>query len=83
MMMNKIKRQNINLGSLSYLATKDVRINFHYTGKKLTNNSLIFDKELMVKWRNEGYESAKNGEVKSYMLSGETNTYRLILPDDK
>jgi len=82
MMMNKIKRQNLNLGSLSHTAKKEVRINFHYTDKRLTNNSLIFDKDMMSKWREEGFESAKKGPTKSYILNGENNTYKLFINDD-
>lgn len=79
MMMNKIKKQNVNLGALSHIAKKEVRINFHYTERRLTNNSLIFDREVMSRWREEGFESAKKGMVKSYILNGVDNTYRLVI----
>lgn len=81
MMMNKIKRQSINLGALAHLATKKIRVNFHYTERKLTNNSLIFDRKVMKKWRDEGFESAKRGFVKSYLIDGEKNNYKLIIKD--
>jgi len=79
--LNTIKKHNLNLGMLADIATKDVRINFHYTERKLTNNSLIFSSSQMNKWWAEGYEYAKAGKCKSYMLHGETNTYRLIQED--
>ncbi|CAG7581584.1 MAG: putative hydrolase [uncultured marine phage] len=82
MMMNKIKKQNINLGALSHIATKDIKVNFHYTERRLTNNSLIFDRDIMRGWRKEGFEAAKNGKVKSFLLSGKTNTYKLLIDDD-
>lgn len=78
---NTIKKSNLNLGMLSDMAQKDVRINFHYTERRLTNNSLIFSKEQMSKWWDEGFEYAKDNKCKSYMLHGETNTYRLIQED--
>ena len=83
MMMNKIKKQNINLGALSHVATKDIKINFHYTERRLTNNSLIFDREMMGEWRKEGFQSAKDGKVKSYMIHGKTNTYELLLDEEE
>ncbi len=76
-----IKKHNLNLGMLADAAQKDVRINFHYTERKLTNNSLIFSKEMMQKWWVEGHEYAKANKCKSYMLHGESNTYRLIQED--
>lgn len=81
MMMNKIKKQSINLGALSHLSKKKVRINFHYTERRLTNNSLIFDRDIMSQWREEGFKAAEKGFVKSYLIDGEKNTYKLILND--
>ena len=78
---NTIKKHNLNLGMLSDIARKDVRINLHYTERKLTNNSLIFSSTQMSKWWDEGFEYAKSGKCKSYMLHGESNTYRLIQED--
>lgn len=77
-MIDKIKSHNVNLGVLSHMSKKDIRVNFHYTEKKLTNNSLIFNPEMMKKWCDMGYEYAKAGKCKSYILHGETNTYKLI-----
>lgn len=81
MMMNKIKKQSINLGALSHLAKKQIRINFHYTERRLTNNSLIFDKDMMSQWKEEGFKAAEKGFVKSYLIDGEKNSYKLILND--
>lgn len=78
---NTIKKHNLNLGMLADTAQKDVRINFHYTERKLTNNSLIFSSAQMSKWWDEGFEYAKSNKCKSYMIHGETNTYRLIQED--
>lgn len=81
MMMNKIKKQSINLGALSHLAKKKVRINFHYTERRLTNNSLIFDRDMMKQWREEGFKAAEKDFVKSYLIDGEKNSYKLILKE--
>lgn len=58
-MAQRIKRQNIRIGKL-VAANKDVVLNFYYTPMVLTTNSLIFDKELMAGWWQEGFEYAKN-----------------------
>lgn len=38
---------------------KNVDLNLYYTPSKLIDNSLIFDKELMTRWWQQGYEYAK------------------------
>lgn len=38
---------------------KQVKINFYYTPRQLTENALIFDSEQMTQWWQEGYEFAK------------------------
>jgi adenine-specific DNA-methyltransferase len=48
---------------------KNVKLNFYYTPYKLTDNSLIFNKEQMEKWWKEGYEYVKeNGPTKQITL---------------
>ncbi len=63
-MADRIEKQNIRIGK--FVATnKDVIINLYYTPTVLTTNSLIFDKELMGKWWERGFEYAhqKNSEL--------------------
>ena len=43
-------------------ADNNVDIHIYRPPTKLTNNSLIFDKELMNKWWGMGYDYAKNME---------------------
>ena len=74
-MMNKLRDYQIDLGYLAHHANKKVQLNLHYTKRRLTNNSLIFDKDLMNEWWDEGYEYAKNGECISYLIDGKNNTY--------
>lgn len=39
-------------------AAKGVKINVYWLGRKLADNSLIFDKEQMTRWYNEGFATA-------------------------
>jgi hypothetical protein len=66
-MMTEIGRDDIRLANLKALQD-DVKLNFYYTPRKLTNNSLIFNKEAMTEWWSEGYESAKQKYCKNYEL---------------
>lgn len=78
MMMNKVKRVNIDLDYLVYLADKKIILNFHYIEKRLTNNSLIFDKEQMESWFEMGYNYAKDKKCKSYLIDPFNNTWKEI-----
>lgn len=70
LMMTEIGRDDIRLANLKAKLKGDVKINFYYTPRKLTNNSLIFNKDTMTEWWDEGYESAKLKYYKSYELVG-------------
>ncbi len=63
-MADRIEKQNIRIGKF-VAANKDVIINLYYTPTVLTTNSLIFDKKLMGKWWERGFEYAhqKNSEL--------------------
>jgi len=78
LMMNKIKDHQIDIGYLAHHATKKIQINFHYLNKRLTNNALIFDKELSEKWWEAGYKYAENKECVSYLIDGKNNSYELL-----
>lgn len=78
LMMNSIQRIQLDLGYLSSITRKEIRLNFYYTNRRLTNNSLIFDTELMSNWWDEGYEYSENSKQISYILEGRKNTYRQI-----
>lgn len=48
---------------------KNIKLNIYYLPKKLTDNSLMFDKQQMLKWWDEGFEYAKNDlNAESYIL---------------
>lgn len=63
-MADRIEKQNIRIGKFA-ATNKDVIINLYYTPTVLTTNSLIFDKEMMKKWWELGYQYAdhKNNEL--------------------
>ena len=57
-MLDRVEKQNIRIGK--YVASnKDVVINLYYTPTVLTTNSLVFDKDLMTKWWQSGFNYAK------------------------
>ncbi len=68
MMQRKISQTNVEMAQLE-ANKRDVKINIIYTPYRLTENSLVFDKEQMLKWWEEGYEFAKEGNMRQYKLS--------------
>jgi hypothetical protein len=54
--LEQVKKKDIALGILKH---KDVTLNLFYT-THLTDNALIFHKEEMHKWWQEGYDYALN-----------------------
>ncbi|MGA1227366.1 MAG: patatin-like phospholipase family protein [Tamlana sp.] len=63
-MLDRIESQNIKIGKF-VAAHNNVIINFYYAPTVLTTNSLIFNKDKMTKWWQDGYNFAKfkNQEV--------------------
>jgi len=62
-MLEHVERHNITIGKLS-AKQNDVKLNLYYTASVLTTNSLIFDKKLMSKWWQSGFEYAKSKNEK-------------------
>lgn len=60
-MLVHVERHNITIGKLA-AANKDVKLNLYYTPTVLTTNSLVFDKKLMRKWWQSGFEYARSKE---------------------
>lgn len=56
---------------LSKLKTdeKHVKLRIFHLPRPLTNNSLVFNKEMMAKWWDEGFHYAKYGEYKEYSIN--------------
>ena len=61
-MLDQIEQQNVNIGKLE-AKHKNVKLNLYYTPTVLTTNSLIFDKKLMTKWWEMGYNYAKKKDL--------------------
>jgi predicted patatin/cPLA2 family phospholipase len=57
--LDQVEKHDIAIGKL-IAKNKNVKLNLFYTPTKLTNNALIFNKEEMKKWWEEGYEYAQN-----------------------
>jgi predicted patatin/cPLA2 family phospholipase len=58
-MLDRIVSQNIKIGK--YVAShNNAVINFYFAPTVLTTNSLIFNKEKMLKWWNSGFEFARH-----------------------
>ena len=64
--LEQVKKHNISIGKLAS-HYGDVQLNLYYTPTILTTNSLIFDKELMTEWWQQGYSYAKNKHANEYM----------------
>lgn len=58
-LLDQVEKSDILIGKLAAI-NKDVKLNLYYTPSKLTENSLIFNKKLMVEWWQQGFDYAKN-----------------------
>jgi NTE family protein len=67
MMYNELANNDVKIGKLK-AKEEDVIINFYYTPRRLTNNSLIFNKDIMLGWWDEGYQYAKEKNFKTYKV---------------
>ena len=66
-----MNQDDIKIGQLRANQKDEVvNLNFYYTPRKLTNNPLVFNAELMNKWWKEGYEWAENKNCLSFRLVG-------------
>ena len=55
---DQVEKNDIVMGKQAAV-NKGVKLNLYYTPTKLTENSLIFNKKLMMKWWQEGYDYAE------------------------
>ncbi len=58
-MMDHVERHNVTIGKLQ-AKHNNVKLNLYYTPTVLTTNSLIFNKKLMTKWWQYGFNYAKS-----------------------
>ena len=57
-LLEQVEKHDILIGKLA-ARNKGVTLNLYYTPIELTENSLIFSKDLMAKWWQQGYDYAK------------------------
>ena len=62
-LLDQVEKGDITIGKLA-AKNNNVKLNIYYTPTKLTENSLIFNRELMIKWWEEGYDYAKSKSIK-------------------
>lgn len=58
-LLNQVEKHDITIGKLA-AKNKNVKLNLYYTPTTLTNNALIFNKEKMKEWWQQGFDYAKN-----------------------
>ncbi len=58
-LFDQVEKNDVTIGKLA-AKNKNVNLNLYYTPTKLTNNSLVFNKEKMKIWWIDGFEFAKN-----------------------
>ena len=68
--LDRIENQNIRVGKL-VASQKNALINIYYTPTILTTNSLIFNKQKMIRWWKRGYLYAKNKNQESSPIKPE------------
>lgn len=77
-MREEINSDDLEIGKLNG-EIMNIKINIYRLPKDLTNNSIIFNKEEMIKWWKEGYEFAKQ-PVRTIELqnSKKSKNYKII-----
>jgi len=58
-LLDQVEKGDIAIGKLA-AKNRNVKLNIYYTPTKLTENSLIFNRDLMIKWWEEGYNYAQS-----------------------
>ncbi|RMZ51341.1 patatin-like phospholipase family protein [Flavobacteriaceae bacterium PRS1] len=71
-LLDQVEKHDITIGKLA-AKNRGVKLNLYYTPSKLTENSLIFNKKLMISWWEQGYNYAKkkHSELDSNELRGD------------
>jgi predicted patatin/cPLA2 family phospholipase len=76
-MQEKISFDDVEIGKL--LSNKEtIKLNFYYTPYKLTDNSIFFNKEEMLKWWKEGYDYAKGIGCKQIVMKKSGRFYEKV-----
>ena len=66
-MHKEVSRNDVSISKLR-AQDEDVEINFYYTPKKLSDNSLIFDKETMNEWWEEGFKEIEGEKIEKQTI---------------
>lgn len=66
-MLDQVEKHDIREGKLAS-KQKNVKLNLYYTPSKLTENSLIFNRKLMTKWWQDGYNYAKEKKEENRLV---------------
>ncbi|OUR90868.1 patatin [Flavobacteriales bacterium 34_180_T64] len=67
-LMDQVEKHDIAIGKLA-AKNNNVKLNLYYTPSKLTENSLIFSKRLMVSWWQQGFDYAKKKHTESSSMN--------------
>ena len=78
LMQREVSLSDVMIAQLAAQIDREVKINFYYTPYKLCENSLLFDKDTMLRWWDEGYEYIKDqGCQKCYVINKNKQVKRL------
>ena len=67
-LLDQVEKSDITVGKLA-AKHNDVKLNLYYTPTKLTENSLIFSKRLMVDWWQQGFNYAKAKHKNGFVMN--------------
>lgn len=66
-MLNQVEKNDIVAGKLAAIQ-RNVQLNLYYTPSQLTENSLIFNQNLMKDWWQQGYNYAKKKKARNKLV---------------
>lgn len=75
-LLDQVEYHDIVEGKLAAL-NKKVKLHTYYTPTKLTENSLVFNKQLMTEWWQQGYDHAKEKHLQ-YLATKRKNFFGLF-----
>jgi predicted patatin/cPLA2 family phospholipase len=67
-LLDRVEKSDIAIGKLA-AKNNNVKLNLFYTPTQLTENSLIFNKRLMTKWWEQGFNYAKQKHKDNFVSS--------------
>ncbi|MGX1023115.1 patatin family protein [Flavobacterium sp. CS20] len=66
-MLDQVEKHDVREGKLASIQ-RQVKLNLYYTPIQLTENSLIFNKELMTQWWQDGFQYAKTKKAENKII---------------